>query len=89
MTETEKALRRERRRGFMRSKAKPCPAYDEAVRNGKPTYHGKPCPRCGGTLRRTNNRGCVECHREASRENARKRRAAQRTSNLGENDDHD
>ena len=28
-------------------------------------YHGKPCKRCGGTLRYTRNRGCVECLKTA------------------------
>ena len=31
------------------------------------TYHGKPCHRCGGTLRHRANRTCVACHRIACR----------------------
>lgn len=28
-------------------------------------YNGKPCRRCGGTLRRKTNGGCVPCHNAA------------------------
>lgn len=30
---------------------------------GAPTYQGLPCPRCGGTERRTSNYDCAQCSR--------------------------
>lgn len=33
----------------------------EAAQNGERRYQGKPCKKCGGTLRYTINSACVAC----------------------------
>jgi hypothetical protein len=42
---------------------------ERAIAVGVTRYHGRPCGRCGGTLRDTAGRHCVEC--EAARQRAR------------------
>ena len=37
-----------------------------AIENNQSTYNGKPCKKCGGTLRYTSMTGCVACTRENS-----------------------
>lgn len=34
---------------------------EQAIQNGEIKYVGKPCKRCGGTVRYTRNAGCVNC----------------------------
>lgn len=52
---------------------------------GLKTYHGEPCRKCGSTERRTSDKSCVQCRREAdrrwraeNREKLREYRAANR-----------
>ncbi len=35
----------------------------EAATKGEPFFQGRPCKRCGGTLRYTSNRNCVPCQK--------------------------
>ena len=37
-----------------------------AIDNNESTYHGKPCKKCGNTLRYTSMTGCVSCTKENS-----------------------
>jgi hypothetical protein len=37
-----------------------------AIENNQSTYNGKPCKKCGNTLRYTSMTGCVSCTRENS-----------------------
>jgi hypothetical protein len=45
-----------------------CEAHEKAKAAGEKRYHGKPCPRCGGTERYTRNRSCVACAARRNRE---------------------
>lgn len=44
----------------MRPWDRPCSLRDAFIA-GLPTYHGRPCQRCGGTLRKTRAMSCVTC----------------------------
>lgn len=45
----------------------------EAQRLGSPTYIGKPCKHCGGTLRLTLSCNCVPCFKEGKKRRRRER----------------
>lgn len=46
-----------------------------ALRAGVPHYVGAPCTKCGGTVRRTSSRRCLECARSYDRGASRRRYA--------------
>lgn len=46
----------------------------EAANNGKNKYDGKPCGKCGGTLRWVINNSCVPCATKAAVERDKARR---------------
>jgi uncharacterized Zn finger protein (UPF0148 family) len=59
-------------------------ARQAAIGAGETRYQGRPCWRCGGTERRTNNGGCVVCRRveNLNSEQVERKRASDRARNM-------
>jgi Recombination endonuclease VII len=42
-------------------------ARQQALKEGRKTYHGKPCKKCGGMEKYVSSNGCIECGKESTK----------------------